>query len=107
MKQDEELKRRLGNSGRKYYADQDFSMAHVLELVVEIARNDARSELLQSHKTMLDYVAAFQKDPDLLILVGDAFKRGSYKDVRCLGMSFCLPLERIRLFTSFGPRISP
>ena len=63
-------------------------MTLVLKLVGDVASEGKHSHLLHVPPAIEHYIAAFEEDPDLLRVVGEAYTSGFYKDVRCLSESF-------------------
>lgn len=62
-------------------------MTEVINTVRSVA-----SEGPHSHMIATGFERKIFKDAELLKLVGDCYKKGSYKDVRCLGVSFLPPV---------------
>jgi hypothetical protein len=92
LKQDETVKQRLlgkGRTPREYFVNHEPSMGYILKYVADVAAQGPHSHLLHDPAEQRYYVEVLEDDPDLLKLVGEAYTSGSYKDVRCLGTSFC------------------
>ena len=79
QQQDEEIKRHV-----------ETLTAVVLKLGRNVASEGKHSHLFHVPPAIEHYIAALEEDPDLLRVVGEAYTRGSYKDVRCLSESFIL-----------------
>jgi hypothetical protein len=88
--QDDDVRKRLrrkDGTPKKLYADDEFDMAIVLNVVCEVLSQGPRSNLFHPIGVIKQYTDALE-DPYLLELVGDAYTSGSYKYVRCLGTYF-------------------
>ena len=95
--QDEAIKKRLvGRDGnvRQYNVNDEMTMAFILKHVVQVASEANHSHLFPASATTDDYNVALENDPDLLRVVGECYKSGSYKSVRCLGEPFCILLAK-------------
>jgi hypothetical protein len=93
QQQDEATQRHLaGRDGkpRNYDVNVESLMAIVLKFVGDVASEGKHSHLFHVPPAMEHYIVAFEEDPELLRVVGEAYTSGSYKDIRCLTTINCL-----------------
>jgi hypothetical protein len=94
--QDERIKQLFEDKDWK--VNDPVHMIHILNAVSSVALEGPHSHMVSTSFEL--NIQAFDSfghfDPKLMKLVGDCYKKGSYKDVRCLGASF-LPPAAIKL----------
>jgi hypothetical protein len=78
-------------------------MAIVLEHVGDVASESTNSQSFHVPGSA-QYIELLEADPDIMKLVGESYTSGSYKAVRCLGKSFCMPKHLNLCFQSFSVR---
>jgi hypothetical protein len=93
--QDEIVKQRLsGKASRAHPLDYDInnlsSMAGLLTIVGKVAFENPQPHLFRV-LSYEDYIDALAEDPNLMKLAGESYMSSSFKAVRCLSASFCIP----------------
>jgi hypothetical protein len=79
---------------KQLFEDDDWKVNDPAQHIIYILNTVSLVALEGPHSHMVSPSFSRQvfKDPKLMKLVGDCYKKGSYKDVRCLGASFLPPV---------------